>query len=143
MKVEDFMQALEPGLYKFDLVKSNTDNTTLKGDTMIALEWSEEETGILIWDNVTVSKAAAWRMGQLWLALGGNDQDEVGDDIDDFGERLLQQVEKVRTVYAVVYKDTYKSKERGEVTRSKISEYKTEEIGKVLIGKQEVSGVTF
>lgn len=137
MKVEDYLNRLEPALYKFSLVDIDTENTTSKGDRMLVVKWEEVNNGIVIWDNIVVSQGAAWKLAQLWVALGGGEEDEVGD-LDEFGDKLIKQINNVKEVYAVTCDSTYQG-----VTRTKISEYKTEEVGKVLIDKQEVSGVTF
>lgn len=137
MKVEDYLNRLEPALYKFSLLDIDTENTTSKGDRMFVVKWEEVNDGIVIWDNIVVSRGAAWRLAQLWVALGGSEEDEVGD-LDEFGDKLIEQIKNVKEVYAVTCDSTYQS-----ATRTKISEYKTEEVGKVLIDKQEVSGVTF
>jgi len=138
MKVKDYMnQGLEPGLYKFSLLDIDAEGTTLKGDRMIAIKWEEVNEGAVVWDNIAVSKSAAWKLAQLWVAFGGDEEDEVGDP-DEFGDKLILRINDVKEVYAVTNKSTYQG-----VTRSKISEYKTAEVGEKLIGKQEVSGVTF
>lgn len=138
MKVKDYMnQGPEPGLYKFNLSEVDAEGITEKGDRLIAIKWEEVNEGAMVWDNIAVSQKAAWKLAQLWVALGGNEEDEVGDP-DEFGDKLLQRIKDVGEVYAVTNKSAYQG-----VTRSKISEYKTAEVGERLIGKQDVSGVTF
>lgn len=132
MKVKEYMNQnrLEPGMYKLHILDVTPNNETLKGDRMIAIKWEEDNGEGVVWDNLAVTQGAAWKMGQLWVALGDDDEDEVGDP-NEFADKLLLRLGEVKEVYAVIGEAVYQG-----VTRSKVIEYKLEEVGKVLSTRQ-------
>jgi len=146
MKVKDLLNPmLEPGIHKLVLAEIKDEQTTAAGDPMIGLRWKAEDAVGQVWDNIAVSDAAAWKIGQLFIALGGDPEFEF-DDVVVLGDELLNMLNVDDTeVYADTGTDTYtvtRGENKGqERTKATIIEYKTAETGKALIGagpKKEV-----
>ena len=120
MRVSEFenQNLLNPGVYIFKLATVDAGQKTFNGDPLIKIRWEEEETGESVFDNLTVSQKAAFRLVPLWVALGGSREDEV-TDVDEFANRLIHKLSNSARVGAVIRHETYEGK-----TRAKIAEYK-------------------
>ena len=131
MKVEQYSNmCLEDGIYLMRLVECDPNQRSAKEDRMILLKWEEEDSKTSVWDRLVVAPSAAWKLAQLWVALGGSADDEVGD-LPAFAVMLVQKVNSKVAVYARLYADEWQGKKR-----NKIGEYLTDETGKVLQGAQ-------
>jgi hypothetical protein len=127
MKVEQYSSApLEAGVYQLHLAEVDPNQTSTKEEPMILLKWEEGESKTQVWDRLVVSSAAAWKLAQLWVALGGSADDEVGD-LSAFSSALVSKANEKGTVFAKVFIDEYQGKRR-----NKIQEYITDETGQIL-----------
>jgi len=127
VKVEQYSSApLEAGIYELRLAEIDPNQTSTKEEPMILLKWEGGESGAQVWDRLVVSSAAAWKLAQLWVALGGSADDEVGD-LSAFSTALVSKAREKGTVFAKVFIDEYQGKRR-----NKIQEYITDETGQIL-----------
>jgi len=127
MKVEQYSSApLEAGIYQLHLAEIDPNQTSTKEEPMILLKWEEGESKNQVWDRLVVSSAAAWKLAQLWVALGGSAEDEVGD-LSAFSSALVAKVKEKGAVFAKVFIDEYQGKKR-----NKIGEYVTDDTGQIL-----------
>lgn len=146
MKVGDFGKPLESGLHLLVLKEIKDDQLTGKGDPMIGLRWQADDASGQVWDNIAINEATGWKMRQLYLALGGSDEDDF-ESIVEFGDALLDKLSLDATVYATTDIDTYtatKGPDKGlEKTKAIVVEYKPEEEGAVLMQQKPQRDVPF
>jgi len=127
VKVEQYSSApLEEGVYQLYLADVDPNQTSTKEEPMILLKWEEGESKTQVWDRLAVSTAAAWKLAQLWVALGGSADDEVGD-LSAFSAALVVKIREKGTVFAKLYIDEWQGKKR-----NKVGEYVTDDTGQIL-----------
>jgi len=132
VKVEQYSNVcLEAGTYQLRLVEIDPNAKSSKEDPMLLLKWEEAESKTQVWDRLVVTPAAAWKLAQLWVALGGSTEDEVGD-LTAFSSAIFAKLNKAGTVFAKLMVDEWQGKKR-----NKVAEYVTAENGAVLCGAKQ------
>jgi hypothetical protein len=131
MKVDQFSSAaLDAGIYQLTLLEVDPNQKSAKEDPMILLKWEENESRTQVWDRLVVTPSAAWKLAQLWVALGGSSEDEVGD-LASFSSSLVAKVNSMGAVFAKLCVDDWQGKKR-----NKVAEYLTAKDGEILRSAQ-------
>jgi len=132
MKVSEYLNPrLEPGTYLLECADIRDDRETTAGDPMISIKWVNRGGGESIWDNIPVQPNAAWKMAQLWVAINGTDNDEVGE-LDEFAAKLQEALAGAE-VYASTDIQSYKNRDGQDREKASIVAYLAPEAGKAMM----------
>ncbi len=103
MKVRDLLAGVPEGVYQLRLVESEM-KSSQAGRPMYALRFEIADgpyAGREIRDWLVLTAEGFRRWAQLYLAVGGSEQDEVRD-ISDLAQRCLSRLQTGKTIWAEV-----------------------------------------
>lgn len=137
MKPKDLLTGsdMEPGVYRLKLQELNAgEESQTSGKPMVRIVWAVadgEYDGRKLSDNIVLDEKVGWKWAQLWVALGGDPEQDFGT-LKELANATIAMAEDKETVYAKVFKQEWQG-----VYRPKIAEYLHQDMGQVLIGAQE------
>jgi len=121
-KVGDLLSnCIEAGVYELNLVSLDRNTPSKAGDDMLTIVWEEGSTGVQIYDRMVVTEKVFFKFAQVYVALGGDPDDDAGS-IEDFANVCYDMLLDKGAVLAKVGVRKWEG-----VNRNEITQYLTEE----------------